>query len=250
MNRLKERYLRFLRTIPGCLSRVATKRGHFPGGGRLRVLLVARREDKIRFRPDTAVARDSRVPLNLDHLTLAECSLVAGLLQGRGPRPTDRGQRAEMRSRVRLESGGARQTLRQHSTVACRSRMGPRKRPSPSSPPELLVLRVVVLQLPPLCEYIRDYRWGGARGVGRLCRWGGVMLTPRTREHVNRRLPVDLARCFWRTGFRGHAGTSTGDKVDKGIRNVLFVCARAISGGRHCTESGFPQFSAERNFFG
>lgn len=207
----------YLEHVPGCLSRVASKRGHFAGGGWLRVLLVARRQDKIRFRPDATVTRD-RVPLNVHHLTLAERPLVAGLLQGRGPRPADRGQRTKMRARVGLEPP-ARQTLRQHSTVACRSRVGPRKRPSPPSPPELLALAVVVLQLR-LCEHIRADRGNGARRVGNngAPRRGGVM---RTREHVHRRLPVDLARCFWRTGFRGHAGTSSWPSLSRNIRNVI-----------------------------
>lgn len=111
--------------IPGRLSRVSSKGGHPPSGGWSGFLPVSGWKDKVRPGSDPAVSCD-RVTLYLDHLTLTERPLVTGFLQRRWSGSSNRGQRAEIRSRLRLVSR-ARQAVRQYSSMTGRSGVSPRQ---------------------------------------------------------------------------------------------------------------------------
>lgn len=150
--------------------------------------------------------------LNFDHLTLAEGPLVSWFLEGGRSRTTDRRKGSQVRS---LESG-ARQALGEHSSMAGRPCVCHR----PGPPPDPRGLRrscVLLVASPeqiagvrnrPDCPDCTDDRRAFGHGpTGRGLRAAPKLRTTRTREHVNRRLPVHLpGRCFLRPGF-GHAGT-------------------------------------------
>lgn len=136
---------------------MASKRRRLSSSGRPRVFPVARRKYEIGPGADSAVTHH-RVSLHVDHLALTEGSLMSGLLQGRRSRASDRGQRSQVRARIRLQPCAG-QPLGQHSAVAGRPGVGPGTGPPPASRQRLVVLVAS-----------REHAGRKARGTRRECR--------------------------------------------------------------------------------
>lgn len=147
--------------IPGRLARMTAKGRHPAGSRRSALLPVTRRQDEIRSGADAMMSRYGRLALrHVRHLTLAEGSLVARLLQRRwstrGRGASQRRQRTQKRS-VSLPSGRA---ICQDTAVARRSRVRSWQRSSYARRGDLLYGVLVLVAV----AHLR--RRGRHRGAG------------------------------------------------------------------------------------